>query len=94
MLPLWSLGLAALVYALEYLWRASSQKDRRFLYLGKAVGRVLLAGTFFYVSWTDLPQDMRIGLIRWSVFLFLIIDLFYVALDHIMARMLHGKNNP
>lgn len=87
LIPAWHIGVLASVYALEYFWRAWHRREQRFMYLGKAGGRSVLAGTYFYIEFAHLiPPDAQV-LVRWSLLIFLVTDLIFVIQEHIIERM-------
>lgn len=87
LIPAWHIGLLAAVYALEYFWRARHRRDLRFMYLGKASGRTVLAVTYFYIEVGHLLQPEAQILVRWSLLIFLFIDLIFVIQEHIIERL-------
>lgn len=90
--PAWHIGLMALAYAGEYFWRFVKRNDKKFISLGKALGRLLLAGTYLYIELAGPSEAQKIFLVRWSLFLYLGIDLFYIAQEHIMNRFMPHDN--
>lgn len=84
LIPAWHIGILAVLYAAEYFWRAWMLRDRRFMYVGKAIGRLILAAPYFYFAFVLTDADVRTVWIRWSLFMYLAIDLIFVAVDHIM----------
>ena len=82
LIPAWHIAVLALLYVAEYIYRAWRQQDKRYIYLGKAFGRLLLSGTYLYFSIAPPVAELRAPLVRWSLFVFLGIDLFYAILEH------------
>ena len=86
-IPAWHIAILMSLYALEYFWRAWNRREQRFMYLGKATGRALLAGTYWYIEFADLmPNEAQI-LVRWSLLIFLFTDLIFVIQEHIVERL-------
>lgn len=63
------------------------------MYFGKAFGRLLLGITYTYFSIYSLDANFRAPLVRWSLLMFLIIDLFFAMQEHVMQKVLkkHAK---
>ncbi|MDL1909712.1 hypothetical protein FBQ81_03310 [Chloroflexi bacterium CFX6] len=82
MIPAWIIAILAFLYAIEYSWRAWKVRERRYIYIGKAFGRILLSIIYFYFSFGTMNVNDRASLVRWSLALFLGIDLFFVIQEH------------
>lgn len=77
--------LAAL-YCAEYVYRSIVIPTRKYLYIGKALGRGLLAVVYFWIAFFEPSFYARVIWVRWSMVLFLAIDLFFVAQEHAMRK--------
>lgn len=87
LIPAWHIALLASVYAAEYYWRAWRRREQRYMYLGKAGGRTVVAAAYLYLQLTHLtPPEAQI-LVRWSLLIFLFTDLIFVIQEHIIDRM-------
>lgn len=84
LIPAWHIALLALLYGLEYIWRAWQLKDRRYMYIGKAAGRLIVALVYFWFTFVPMDAEFRAVWIRWSLWIYFVIDLIFVALDHVM----------
>ena len=86
MIPAWHIALLASLYAGEYIYRAIKVKEKKFLYIGKAAGRAILAAVYLYFAFIPTEAEVRTIWIRWSLEIFLIIDLLFAAQEHLMNR--------
>ena len=86
MIPAWHIGLLASLYAAEYIFRAITVKERKYLYIGKAAGRVILAAVYLYFAVVPTDAYIRTLWIRWALEIFLVIDLFFIFQERLMAR--------
>lgn len=91
LIPAHHIAILAALYAAEYFWRAYQLQERRYMYIGKAVGRLIVAGVYLWFALSPTDAEARSVWIRWSLFMFLAIDLLFVAQDHIMRRAIHAK---
>jgi hypothetical protein len=86
------IAVLAYFYAAEYFFRFLKIREKRFISLGKAIGRLVLAITYTLIYVLEPAEAQRVVWVRWSLFLFLIIDLFYIAQEHIMKKIFaHGS---
>lgn len=81
-----------MLYALEYIWRAWRVTERRYMYIGKALGRIILGGVYLWFALVPTDAQIRSIWIRWALLMFLLIDLIFVALDHILRKAIHAKH--
>jgi len=88
LIPAWHIGVLAMLYACEYLWRARTLVEKRFMYLGKAFGRMLLGGVYLFFAVRPMSSEIRAPIVRWAILMFLLIDLFFVIQEHVMRRVL------
>lgn len=58
------------------------RKNARFRYIGKAIGRLIVAAVYWFVTFVPMDADARAVWIRWSLFIFPIIDLVFIAQEH------------
>lgn len=86
MIPAHHIAILAGLYAAEYFWRAWRVRERRYMYIGKALARVILAAVYFWFALVPTDAEMRSMWIRWSLFMFLAVDLFFAAQEHIMRK--------
>lgn len=86
MIPAWHIALLASLYAAEYIYRAITVKERKYIYIGKAAGRAILAAVYLYFSASPADAELRAFWIRWALEIFLIIDLFFVTQEHLMRK--------
>jgi hypothetical protein len=93
LIPAHHIAILAALYAAEYFWRAWQLKDRRYMYIGKAVGRLILTVVYLWFALFPAEAEIRSVWIRWSLFMFLAIDLLFVAQDHIMRRVIHAEHS-
>ena len=82
-IPAWHIGVLALLYALEFAWRAWKQPEKRYLSIGKMFGRLILAGAYFYIECAALTPPQAQVLVRWSL-------LFYLLTDIINRKISNG----
>lgn len=92
LIPAWHIGVLALLYAAEYCWRAYKLSKRRYMYIGKAFGRLLLGSVYLWFAFVPAVADERAVWVRWALLMFLLIDLIFVALDHAMRIIAHAKH--
>jgi hypothetical protein len=88
LIPASHIAVLALLSAAEYLYRFYSDPIHRYASLGKAIGRLLLAGTYLFIALDDPTEAVRMVLVRWSLFMFFFIDLFFIVQRHITDRIL------
>lgn len=91
LIPAYHIAILAALYAVEYFYRAWSLKERRFMYVGKAGGRLILATVYFWFTFAPAEADLRAPWVRWALFMYLTIDLFFVLLDHLMRLITKYK---
>lgn len=91
LIPAWYIGVLALLYAAEYFWRAYKLRERRYMYVGKAFGRVLLGAVYLRFTFAPTIAEERAPWIRWALLMFLLIDLIFVALDHFLRHAQHPR---
>lgn len=94
LIPAWHIGVLALLYAGEYVWRAWKVPEKRFMYIGKAFGRLLLGGVYLLFALKPLEPEIRTPLVRWALTMFLAVDLFYAAQEHVMRRVFSHADQP
>lgn len=85
-IPGWIIAVLFLAYGAEYIYRAFTVKDRKYIYIGKAGGRLLMSIVYFYFVAVPTPADVRAYWIRYGLLMFLLVDLFFVAQEHLMRR--------
>lgn len=78
------IAVLALLYAVDYIYLALRHKAKRYLLLGKAFGRLVLASAYLYFVFVPIVADTRAPLVRWSLLIFLGIDLFFAVQEHVM----------
>lgn len=88
MIPAWHIGLLALLYAIEYIIRSVTIKERKYIYIGKAFSRGILAVVYFYFAFVPTDAEIRSQWIRLSLTIFLSIDLFFAFQERIMGKYL------
>jgi uncharacterized membrane protein len=88
MIPAWHIALLASLYAAEYVRRAFEVKGKKYLYIGKALGRAILAGVYLYFSFIPTDAEIRTIWIRWSLEIFLLIDLLFALQERLMGRFI------
>lgn len=93
LIPAWHIGVLALLYAAEYFWRAWQLKERRYMYVGKAIGRLILGGVYVWYALVPASADVRSVWIRWALLMFLLIDMIFVVLDHLLRRYVHDAKH-
>jgi hypothetical protein len=86
-IPAWVICTLAFLYSCEYIYRFF-RFEHNYIYLGKALGRLILSGTFLYIFVAEPPDALRSLWVRWSLFMLLGTDLFYIAQEHLMRRHL------
>jgi hypothetical protein len=91
LIPAWHVALMWSLYALAYGLRAWYRKQARYRYVGKTVGRLLVAGVYWWLAFMPMDAEVRAIWVRWSVFIFPIIDLIFMAQEHFEGRMKHAK---
>lgn len=83
-IPASHIAVFAFMYALEYVYRAWKDPTRRFMNIGKAVGRFMLAAVYFlFVFRPDMLASSRAPLVRLSLLIFFAIDLLFLAQEHL-----------
>lgn len=92
LIPAWHIGILATLYALEYFWRAYKLPQRRYMYVGKAIGRLILGGVYLWFALAPTEAEIRSIWIRWALLMFLLIDLIFVVLDHLLRRAHHAEH--
>lgn len=89
LIPAWHIAVLAALYAAEYLWRFFRQPEKRYISLGKAFARLILAGVYVYLAiWQPTPAQSQV-LVRWSLLMYLLIDLAFVTQEHLMRKYIH-----
>ena len=78
----------AALYTIEYVYRFIRIRPRNYIYLGKAMARGILTGIYMWVWLTNPSEAMKMILIRWSIAMLLGVDLFYIAQEHLMRKVL------
>lgn len=81
------IGALASLYALEYFWRAWKLSERRYMYIGKACGRLILGSVYLWVAIFPSDAETRAIWVRWALLMFLLVDLIFVVLDHLLRRI-------
>jgi hypothetical protein len=89
-IPAWLIAVLALVYSVEYVHRFL-RLQHNYIYLGKALGRLILAIVYVYITLTNPPDSEKIIWVRWSLLMLLSTDLFYIAQEHLMRTKLQKK---
>ena len=84
--PAWHIGLLAALYMAEYVYRAIRVKERKYIYIGKAMARGILAAVYFYFTFFPTDAAIRTTWVRYSLMLFLLIDLIFVVQERLLAR--------
>ena len=86
LIPAWHIAVLATLYAAEYLWRFFRRPEKKYISLGKAFARLMLAGVYVYLAiWQQTPAQAQV-LVRWSLLTYLLIDLSFVAQEHLMRK--------
>lgn len=91
LIPAHHIAILALLYAVEYFYRAWELRDRRYMYIGKALGRLIIALVYFWFVFAPVDADARAVWVRWSLFMFLAIDPLFVIQDH-YTRFINAKH--
>lgn len=86
MIPAGHIGILAALYALEYFYRAYEQKERKYIYIGKALARALIAVVYFYFAFVPTDAVIRTTWIRMSLMVFLLVDLIFVLQERLQKR--------
>jgi hypothetical protein len=55
-IPAWLISVLAFLYSCEYIYRFF-RFDHNYIYLGKALGRLILTGTYLYI-FSDEPVEV------------------------------------
>lgn len=84
LIPDWHLAILFYLYGGEYLWRFFKQLDKKFISLGKALGRFMIAFVYTYVHFANETIEQRGIMVRWALIGFVLIDLCFVGLEHIL----------
>lgn len=84
-IPAWHIAILATAYAGEYVYRYFRQLERRYIYLGKGLARFILALVYWYITIFSPGELQRQVLVRWSLFWLLSIDLYFIALEYVIA---------
>jgi hypothetical protein len=87
-IPAHHIAILAGLYAAEYFWRAWQVRERRYMYIGKAVVRTILAAVYFWFALMPAEAEVRSVWIRWSLFMFLAVDLFFAAQEHFIRKVI------
>lgn len=86
LIPAWHLSLLFALYAAEYVWRFFKQPKNRYISLGKAVGRLTMVGVYAYIEIGQPSIFQAQLLLRYSLTLFVLVDLLFVTQEHLMRR--------
>lgn len=78
LIPAWHVALLWSLYALAYGLRVWQRKAARFRYIGKTLGRVIVAAVYWWAAFMPMDAEVRAVWIRWSLFIFPIIDLIFI----------------
>lgn len=78
LIPAWHIALLWSLYALAYGLRIWQRKAARFRYIGKTAGRLIVAAAYWLVDVTPMNVDEWAVLIRWSLFIFPVIDMLFI----------------
>lgn len=87
LIPAWHIAILWLLYAFAYTRRFWLQ-DRRHKYicLGKGISRLVLACVYLYLAiFLPAPANAQI-LVRWSMIMFLLVDLVFIVQENIMQN--------
>lgn len=91
LIPAWVIAILAWLYAFEYLYRGIVEREKRYAWMGKFVGRVVLAGTYSIFAIAPIDVNARAIWIRLSLVMFLSIEIFFIAQEHVMRAFF--RNN-
>lgn len=83
---LWSL------YALAYGLRIWQRHEARFRYIGKTVGRLIVAAVYWWVALSPMDAEVRAVWVRWSLFIFPVIDMIFIAQEYYEERMSNARH--
>lgn len=86
LIPAWLLALLFALYAAEYVWRFFKQPKNRYISLGKAIVRLTLAFVYAHIEIGQVSINQSQILLRYSLTLFVMVDLLFVTQEHLMRR--------
>lgn len=91
LIPAWMIAILALLYALEYFQRVWFREEKRYIWFGKGIGRLIVAVTYAVFAVVPVDANTRAVWIRLSLLLFLCTDLFFIAQEHFMRLTMRKK---
>ena len=86
LIPAWHVALLWSLYAVAYGLHVRQRKAARYRYIGKTAGRLIVAAVYLWISFVPMDADTRAVWIRWSLFIFPIIDLIFIAQERFEER--------
>lgn len=92
LIPAWHVAMLWSLYALAYGLRVWQRKAARFRYIGKTVGRLIVAAVYWWFAVYPMDADVRSVWIRWSLFIFPIIDLIFIAQERYEEKVSNAKS--
>lgn len=91
LIPAWHVALLWSLYALAYGLRIVQRKALKFRYIGKTAGRLIVAAVYWWAAFAPVGADERALWIRWSLFIFPIIDLIFIAQERFEERQNNAR---
>jgi hypothetical protein len=88
-IPAWIIAVLFILYGGEYLIRFFEQgRTNRYIALGKAIVRFIFASTYLYFAFFHVPVEVRVSLVRFSLLVFVVSELFFIVQERIMRRFI------
>jgi hypothetical protein len=88
-IPAWIIAVLFVLYGGEYLIRFFEQgRINRYIALGKAIVRFIFASTYLYFAFFPVPVETRVSFVRFSLLIFVVSELFFLAQERIMRRFI------
>lgn len=91
LIPAWLVALLWSLYAAVYGQRIWQRKAARFRYIGKTAGRLIVAAVYWMAAATPIDADTRAVWVRWSLFIFPIIELIFIMQERYMETVNNAK---
>lgn len=93
LIPAWHVAMLWSLYALAYGLRIWQRKAYQFRYIGKTVGRLIVAAVYWWAAFAPVSADERAVWIRWSLFIFPIIDLIFIMQERFEDRFNNARTS-
>ena len=91
LIPAWHVAVLWSLYAVVYGLHVWRRKAARYRYIGKVAGRLIVAAVYLWVAFVPMDADTRAVWIRWSLFIFPIIDLIFVAQERFEEKLNNAR---